>query len=140
MAAPDSFGRPASHAEPPPDKDKVLEEQTAKDAFVGVLSAYGVFGPLATAIEGRRRVRVHFLHSHCPAGNVEVTGYADRHLRNAADPRDPANRRISLLLPFVRPPESPGPPAANDPAFPVQRPSAYVPASDSSLSRVHASD
>jgi chemotaxis protein MotB len=71
---------------------------------------------------------------------VEVTGYADRQLRNAQNPRDPANRRISLLLPFVRPPESPGPPATNDPAFPVQRPSAYAPASDRSLSRVHASD
>jgi chemotaxis protein MotB len=47
---------------------------------------------------------------------VEVTGYADRQLRNAADPRDPANRRISLLLPFVRPPESPQPPSPIDPA------------------------
>jgi chemotaxis protein MotB len=76
-----------------------------------------------------------------PIGRIaEVTGYADRQLRNAANPRDPSNRRISLLLPFVRPPETLEPPSPNDPAFPAQRPSAYVPASDSSLSRVHASD
>src|SRR5215212_100423 len=57
-----------------------------------------------------------------PKRIVEVTGYADRQLRNAANPRDPANRRISLMLPFVRPPESPQPPSPADPAFPLARP------------------
>lgn len=32
---------------------------------------------------------------------VEVRGYADRQLRVADDPTNPANRRISLLLPFT---------------------------------------
>jgi chemotaxis protein MotB len=70
---------------------------------------------------------------------VEVTGYADRQLRNKGNPRDPANRRISLLLPFVRPPEGVQPPSPNDPAFPSSRPG-YPNASDSSRSRVQASD
>jgi chemotaxis protein MotB len=52
---------------------------------------------------------------------VEVTGYADRQLRNTTNPRDPANRRISLLLPFVNPPREPSPPTPNDPAFPTGR-------------------
>jgi chemotaxis protein MotB len=70
---------------------------------------------------------------------VEVTGYADRQLRNKDNPRDPANRRISLLLPFVRPPDGVQPPSPNDPAFPSSRPG-YPNASDSSRSRVQASD
>ena len=70
---------------------------------------------------------------------TEVTGYADRQLRNPANPRDPSNRRISLLLPFVRPPDAPSPPSPDNPAFPGQRPG-YAPGSDSSRSRVHASD
>lgn len=36
-----------------------------------------------------------------------VRGLADRKLRNPADPMDPANRRISILLPFSEQPESP---------------------------------
>lgn len=32
---------------------------------------------------------------------VEVRGMADRHLRVTSDPLDPANRRISILLPFT---------------------------------------
>jgi len=70
---------------------------------------------------------------------AEVTGYADRQLRNPENPRDPANRRISLLLPFVRPPDTPQPPSPNDPAFPEARPR-HAPATDSSRARVHASD
>lgn len=34
---------------------------------------------------------------------VEVRGYADRELRNPGNPLDPANRRISILLPFKDP-------------------------------------
>jgi chemotaxis protein MotB len=77
-----------------------------------------------------------------PRRIVEVTGYADRQLRNEQNPRDPANRRISLMLPFVRPPESPQLPSPADPSFPTARPGvgAYPNASDSSRSRVHSSD
>ena len=78
--------------------------------------------------------------SRIPPGRiVEVTGYADRQLRNVQNPRDPSNRRISLMLPFVRPPEGPQMPSPNDPAFPTARP-AQPNATDSSRSRVHASD
>ena len=53
---------------------------------------------------------------------AEVTGYADRQLRNPQNPRDPSNRRISLLLPFVRPPEAPQPPSPANPDFPTSKP------------------
>jgi chemotaxis protein MotB len=36
-----------------------------------------------------------------PSRIVEVRGMADRHLRIPTDPFDPANRRISILLPFT---------------------------------------
>lgn len=44
---------------------------------------------------------------------VEVRGYADRALRNPADPLDRSNRRTSVLLPFTTLPEAeaPAPPA-----------------------------
>jgi chemotaxis protein MotB len=34
---------------------------------------------------------------------IEVRGYADRELRNPGNPLDPANRRVSILLPFKEP-------------------------------------
>jgi chemotaxis protein MotB len=69
---------------------------------------------------------------------VEVTGYADRQLRRPDNPRDPSNRRISLMLPFVRPPELPQPPTAGDSlSLPRPRQPAF---NDSSRSRVQASD
>ena len=42
-----------------------------------------------------------------PARIVEVNGLADKQLRVPLRPLDPANRRISILLPFVDAPESP---------------------------------
>jgi chemotaxis protein MotB len=53
---------------------------------------------------------------------AEVTGYADRQLRNPQNPRDPSNRRISLLLPFVHPPDVPQPPSPAKPEFPTAKP------------------
>ena len=38
-----------------------------------------------------------------PARISEVRGYADRDLRLPSSPLDPANRRVSILLPFVEP-------------------------------------
>jgi hypothetical protein len=32
---------------------------------------------------------------------VEVRGMADRELRNASNPLDPRNRRITIMLPFT---------------------------------------
>jgi chemotaxis protein MotB len=46
----------------------------------------------------------------------EVTGYADRHLRYPLDPRNPSNRRITVMLPFVAPPEPPATPPPRTPA------------------------
>jgi hypothetical protein len=74
-----------------------------------------------------------------PGRIVEVTGYADRQLRNKDNPRDPSNRRISLMLPFVRPPEALQPPSPADSAFPMVRPG-YPNARDTSRARVHSSD
>jgi chemotaxis protein MotB len=51
----------------------------------------------------------------------EVTGYADRHLRHPGQPRNPSNRRITVMLPFVTPP-----PAAAPPATPPPRPPAIT--------------
>jgi chemotaxis protein MotB len=58
-----------------------------------------------------------------PGRIVEVTGHADRILRNPANPLDPTNRRITLMLPFVQPPDLKRPPEAGDsiPALPNVR-------------------
>lgn len=40
-----------------------------------------------------------------PSRLAEVRGYADRRLRDPSDPTAPANRRISLLLPFTNMPD-----------------------------------
>jgi chemotaxis protein MotB len=55
---------------------------------------------------------------------IEVTGFANRRLRNRENPRDPSNRRISLMLPFAHPPELSRAPGAADPATPMSRPAA----------------
>ena len=43
----------------------------------------------------------------------QVRGYADQKLRNAADPLEPANRRITLIVQYLAPPEEedPAPPS-----------------------------
>lgn len=38
---------------------------------------------------------------------VEVTGLADKQLRYPTEPLNPSNRRISILLPFLTPPDAP---------------------------------
>lgn len=38
---------------------------------------------------------------------VEVNGLADKHLRHPNDALNPGNRRISILLPFLEPPDAP---------------------------------
>ncbi len=38
---------------------------------------------------------------------AEVTGLADKQLRYPSDPLNPSNRRISILLPFLDPPDTP---------------------------------
>ena len=48
-----------------------------------------------------RRVACSRPRASNPARIVEVRGMADRELRNAANPLDPRNRRITILLPFT---------------------------------------
>ena len=38
---------------------------------------------------------------------IEVTGLADKQLRYPTEPLNPSNRRISILLPFLTPPDAP---------------------------------
>ena len=42
-----------------------------------------------------------------PARVVEVNGLADKQLRYPAEPLNPSNRRITILLPFLEPPDTP---------------------------------
>ena len=49
----------------------------------------------------------------------EVTGHADRQLRNPGNPLDPTNRRISILLPFLTPPALPDPGTVPEPRPPT---------------------
>ncbi len=66
---------------------------------------------------------------------VEVRGYADKRLRVPNDPSAPANRRISLLLPFTNVPEGvvgdapieQGPPAVEAPSPPSGSSNAKTP-------------
>jgi chemotaxis protein MotB len=67
----------------------------------GTRSGYTNWELSADRANAARRV----LESGGVAGEriAAVRGLADRQLRNAADPLDPANRRISILLPFSEP-------------------------------------
>lgn len=50
-----------------------------------------------------------------PAQVAQIRGFADQHLRNAQNPFDPANRRVSLIVQYrdlSPPPDAPAPPAA----------------------------
>jgi chemotaxis protein MotB len=38
---------------------------------------------------------------------AEVRGFADQRLRNADDPTDPSNRRITVIVKYVEKPPSP---------------------------------
>ena len=51
----------------------------------------------------------------------QVRGFADQHLRNPADPMDPANRRISLIVQYV-------PRTDRSPAAPTSPPHLKTPA------------
>jgi len=42
-----------------------------------------------------------------PARIIEVTGHSDKQLKYPNDPLNPSNRRISILLPFLDPPDTP---------------------------------
>lgn len=44
---------------------------------------------------------------------AQVRGFADRHLRNAKDPFDPANRRVSVIVQYADAPEAPKPGASS---------------------------
>jgi chemotaxis protein MotB len=47
-----------------------------------------------------------------PGQVFQVRGFADQQLRNANNPTDPANRRVSVIVQFLAKPSVPPPPAA----------------------------
>jgi chemotaxis protein MotB len=56
------------------------------------------------SVDRANAVRRLLLEAGVPPGRVEeVRGHADRHPRIENQPFDPANRRVSILLPFVLP-------------------------------------
>lgn len=62
----------------------------------------------------RRLMQEHGLRANQVS---QVRGYADQKLRNTADPLEPANRRITLIVQYLAPPEEEeaAPPAADHP-------------------------
>jgi len=58
----------------------------------------------------------------------QVRGFADQRLRMPADPTNPANRRISVIVQYLNPPASPEQPAAKTPSEPPAKPSPMPPA------------
>jgi chemotaxis protein MotB len=78
----------------------VLEGHTDAAAY-GSAAASRQYGNWELSSERANAARRVLELSGLPAGRVsEVRGYADRKPRSVADPLDPANRRISILLPY----------------------------------------
>jgi chemotaxis protein MotB len=77
----------------------VIEGHTDAAQYAGLYSNWELSTDRANAA---RRVMEE---SGLSASRIEeVRGLADRQLRNRANPLDPRNRRISILLPFTTPP------------------------------------
>jgi chemotaxis protein MotB len=74
----------------------IIEGHTDAAQYAGSYSNWELSADRANA--ARRVMEVSGLD---PARVVEVRGMADRELRNKADPLDPKNRRITILLPFM---------------------------------------
>jgi chemotaxis protein MotB len=74
----------------------IIEGHTDASQYAGMYSNWELSADRANA--ARRVMEVSGLD---PARVVEVRGMADRELRNKADPLDPKNRRITILLPFM---------------------------------------
>jgi chemotaxis protein MotB len=102
----------------------IIEGHTDASQYAGTYSNWELSSDRANA--ARRVMEGSGLD---PARVVEVRGMADRDLRNPANPLDPKNRRITIMLPFMTgDPNSPGmtatePPDAPAPLTATTRPS-----------------
>ena len=76
----------------------VVEGHTDAAQYSGLYSNWELSADRANA--ARRVLEASGLN---PARIAEVRGMADRQLRNADNPLDPSNRRITILLPFSTP-------------------------------------
>ena len=76
----------------------IIEGHTDAAQYAGLYSNWELSSDRANA--ARRVMEGTGLN---PARVVEVRGMADRELRNAANPLDPSNRRITIFLPFTTP-------------------------------------
>lgn len=74
----------------------IIEGHTDAAQYAGLYSNWELSADRANA--ARRLLEASGLN---PARVVEVRGMADREPRNAANPLDPANRRITIFLPFT---------------------------------------
>jgi chemotaxis protein MotB len=74
----------------------IVEGHTDAAQYAGLYSNWELSADRANA--ARRSLELSGLNS---ARIVEVRGMADRELRNASNPLDPRNRRITILLPFT---------------------------------------
>jgi chemotaxis protein MotB len=77
----------------------IIEGHTDAAQYAGLYSNWELSADRANA--ARRILEGAGLNS---ARVVEVRGMADRELRNPANPLDPSNRRITILLPFTTAP------------------------------------
>jgi chemotaxis protein MotB len=74
----------------------IVEGHTDAAQYAGLYSNWELSADRANA--ARRSLELAGLNS---ARIVEVRGMADRELRNASNPLDPRNRRITIMLPFT---------------------------------------
>lgn len=92
---------------------RIIGSQIAKASSVGVIEGHTDSAPFGSAGYTNWELsadRANAARRAIQAAGVresdiaEIRGHADRDLRNAEDPLDPENRRISILLPFSTPP------------------------------------
>jgi chemotaxis protein MotB len=81
--------------------DNVIVVEGHTDAAPFARSGYGNWELSADRANATRRMLEGSGIS--PARIAEVRGYADRHLKDGANPLAPQNRRMSLMLPFLDP-------------------------------------
>ena len=86
----------------------IVEGHTDAAQYAGLYSNWELSADRANA--ARRSLEFAGLNS---ARIIEVRGMADRELRNASNPLDPRNRRITIMLPFTTRLDGP-PPAGAD--------------------------
>lgn len=96
-----------------------IEGHTDSQPFAGAANYTNWELSADRANASRRIMQVHGLR---PDQVAQVRGFADQQPRNAADPADPANRRITLIVRYMEHAQAlkPGDSAPPDPSPPVQ--------------------